>query len=370
MNQNYLLSKRLSRIKKAVALEKPDRVPVVLEYCAFAARVTNTPLHEFLLSLEKSVQTMIQAYQNIIRGADAVNYGRFSPYGLSNIWLSKVKVPGVDLAVDMSYQVVEREMMGVEDYDRIIEDGWPAFYRGFLKEKILDSVPPEFLPSNQSPVDVIQEWAKIGVPILQGGIVAPPFEFLCGGRSLNGFFMDLIDIPDKVEMAMDKMLPNISAPVCRQAEKQGYPAVWVGGWRGAPGLVSPEMWDRFFWPYFKRLVLEVVEFGLIPILHLDSNWNRELTRFRELPGRKVIMALDGHTDIFKAKEILGDHMCLMGDVPATMLSFDDPETVYEYSSRLIRELGPEGFILQSGCDIPENGRLENVQAMVSAALDA
>jgi uroporphyrinogen-III decarboxylase len=30
-------------------------------------------------------------------------------------------------------------------------------------------------------------------------------------------------------------------------------------------------------------------------------------------------------------------------------------------------LGPEGFILQSGCDIPNNARLENVQAMVAAA---
>jgi uroporphyrinogen-III decarboxylase len=57
----------------------------------------------------------------------------------------------------------------------------------------------------------------------------------------------------------------------------------------------------------------------------------------------------------------------MGDVPATMLAFKDPDTVFEYSSRLIREIGPEGFILQSGCDIPENAKLENVQAMVAAA---
>jgi len=32
-------------------------------------------------------------------------------------------------------------------------------------------------------------------------------------------------------------------------------------------------------------------------------------------------------------------------------------------------LGPEGFILQSDCDIPENARLEDVRAMVAAALD-
>ena len=79
------------------------------------------------------------------------------------------------------------------------------------------------------------------------------------------------------------------------------------------------------------------------------------------------MALDGETDIFAAKEILGDHLCIMGDVPASMLYLGDPDTVYQYCSHLIQELGPEGFVLQSGCDIPANAKLENVQAMVAAA---
>ena len=77
---------------------------------------------------------------------------------------------------------------------------------------------------------------------------------------------------------------------------------------------------------------------------------------------------DGDTDIFRAKEVLGDHMCLMGDVPASMLFYKSSEDVYKYCFRLIRELGPTGFILQSGCDIPANAKLENVQAMVAAAV--
>jgi uroporphyrinogen-III decarboxylase len=60
-------------------------------------------------------------------------------------------------------------------------------------------------------------------------------------------------------------------------------------------------------------------------------------------------------------------MCLMGDVSASMLYLEEPEDVYDYSAKLIRELGPEGFILHSGCDIPANAKLENVRAMVAAA---
>jgi uroporphyrinogen-III decarboxylase len=126
------------------------------------------------------------------------------------------------------------------------------------------------------------------------------------------------------------------------------------------------MWNRFVWPYLNRLIHEVTASGLVALLHLDSNWTRELKRFRELPKGRCIVALDGETDIFKAKSVLGDHLCIMGDVPASMLYLETPETVRTYCRKLIREIGPDGFILQSGCDIPANARLENVQAMVAA----
>ena len=60
----------------------------------------------------------------------------------------------------------------------------------------------------------------------------------------------------------------------------------------------------------------------------------------------------------------------MGDVPAAMLAFDTPDNVYNYCNKLIREIGPEGFILHSGCDIPTNAKIENVQVMVQSALES
>ena len=81
------------------------------------------------------------------------------------------------------------------------------------------------------------------------------------------------------------------------------------------------------------------------------------------------MALDGETDIAAARKVLDGHICVMDDVPATMLFLAEPEEVYRYSRKLIGELGPGGFILQSGCDIPADAKLENVQAMVRAAIE-
>jgi hypothetical protein len=46
------------------------------------------------------------------------------------------------------------------------------------------------------------------------------------------------------------------------------------------------------------------------------------------------------TGIFKLKKALDGHMCIKGDVPPQLLSVGNPDQVYEYSTRLIREIGP------------------------------
>lgn len=366
MINDDLYNERWDRIHKAVALEEPDRLPVVLQYSGFAAWITNTPMAEFLRSPLKNLETMIAAF-HLCGPADAINYGSFWPYGLCYDFMSKVRVPGVDLPDNAMWQVVETELMTRDDYDRILEKGWPQFFNQFMQGSIFNDVPPDFLPPRRLRVDVRADWKKKGIPVLSGGDVTTPIELLCGARSLVAFMDDLIEIPAKIEKVMQAIVPHLARRAVNRALKQGFPIVWIGGWRAAPFMYSPEMWNRFVWPYFTRIVQEVVEAELIALLHLDSDWTRELERFKELPAKKCIMALDGETDIFKAKEILRDHMCLMGDVPAAMLFLETPDVISDYCTRLIDQLGPTGFILQSGCDIPANAKLENVQAMIAAA---
>jgi hypothetical protein len=366
MNTEKQYQERLNRILKAVALETPDRVPVVLEYSGFAAYATQTPMAKFLKSPDRNLATMIEAFQ-LIGGGDAINYGAFWPYGLCYDYMAKVRVPGVDLPPDDMWQVVETHVLQRADYDRVLEIGWPDFFETFMQEKILNDVPAEYLPPDRKSPDAQKAWRSVGMPVLTGGDITTPFELLCGARSLTEFAVDLVEIPDKVEAVMNSIAPHLARDTVHRASNKGYPLVWVGGWQTAPCMLSPAMWNRFVWPYFRQIVDEVVDGGLIALLHLDANWTRELERFKELPGGRCILALDGETDIFKAKQVLGDHLCIMGDVPASLLYLGQPQEIHDYCTRLIRELGPNGFILQSGCDIPANARLESVQAMVAAA---
>ena len=80
MQTDDLYNTRLERILKSVALETPDRVPVVLEYSGFAAYVTGTPMADFLRSAVTNLEAMIQAFDAVGDG-DAINYGSFWPPG-------------------------------------------------------------------------------------------------------------------------------------------------------------------------------------------------------------------------------------------------------------------------------------------------
>lgn len=110
----------------------------------------------------------------------------------------------------------------------------------------------------------------------------------------------------------------------------------------------------------------VIEEGAIANLHIDGNWERDLEYFKALPRGKCVFETDSCTDIYKIKEVLGNHMCIKGDVPAGLLTLGTPDKVYEYCTKLINDMGT-GFILSSGCTVPPNAKVENVKAMISAA---
>ena len=82
-----------------------------------------------------------------------------------------------------------------------------------------------------------------------------------------------------------------------------------------------------------------------------------------MPKGKVIYWFE-RTDIFKAKEILGDTVCIRGNVPASLLITGSPQKVGDYCKKLIDIVGRDGgFLLDGAFGIPDEAKPENVAAM-------
>lgn len=366
-----LYDERLDRIRAAVALEPVDKIPFINAGSAFNAAMEGVELADFLADLELQCTTSINASTKM--GVDAVQTAVFGARSLSVLWFSKVKVPGEELDRNELWQVDELELIEQEDYDKILDMGYAAWRADFIERTfgpmsyLLGDV-PAYRPT------AVQRFKEAGLPIVLGGTVCSPFETLCGGRTLINFLTeDLLEIPEKLEAVFAEVHETTmheTEDKLKNAKGDAKPiGMWVGGWRGTPSTLGPEAFKKWSWPYMRDYVELLNNYGVIPIMHLDSNWDAGFETIKELPKGSAIVALDGQSDIFKAKEAFGDHLCIMGDVNATMLSFGTPQDVYDYAAKLCREIGPTGYILASGCDIPFNAKPENVLMMDKAVKD-
>ena len=365
---------RWNRTLQAVHMEKVDKIP--FSYCgsAYVAKREGLTIAEFVSDYPKAIDAAVQFCKDL-PGIDTLHTPIMNPDALKTLWLSEVKVPGRDLPEDELWQIHEYKRMELEDYEKILKIGYGPWLAEYM-QKLGDPGPSLAAFGQAMPVAIGRLASEAQVPVINaGGNCGGPIEGFCGARTLMEFFLDLVEEPELVKAAMDKafefLFANYVATLdALPAAARAVTGAWVGGWRAAPYMLSHDTFMEFCWPYLEKLVMATLERGVLPILHFDSNWDSELETIATLPPRSCILMLDGATDPRKAREILGDRMCLMGDVPSQMLAYSTPNEVYEYTTKLIDDVGHDtGLIVSSGCDCPLNAKDENVDAMIQATID-
>jgi len=359
-----LFLERMTRLQTAVACGTPDRVPLSLVMDTFACNVMGVSYYDFATDPDVAARTMLGALEKL-GDVDSLQFATYQPAVLGLLWLSPMKLPGRDLPADSLWQMDEQVRVQREDYDAILEMGWSPWFGQYIG-KYLGEAAAAGQRLMEAGTRWVPEYVKRGYVIFSPMTVDHPYEHLCGGRTVKEFTLDLFQIPDKVQAVMDVIMAEKREQTRQVVRAVGPIGYWVGGWRTAPEFLSPRLWNRFVWPYMKELVDIVAEEGGTPVLHYDANWDREIERLKDLPARRCVLALDGKTDIFRAKKILAGHMCLLGDVPPALLTLGGVAEVRAYCDRLLAEVGPDGFIMAMGCAIPPDAKFENVKAMVDS----
>jgi uroporphyrinogen-III decarboxylase len=185
---------------------------------------------------------------------------------------------------------------------------------------------------------------------------------------MKGTMLDMYRHSDQLLAACDRLLQwRISRALPADPKKRGNPKrLFLALHRGAQGFMSKKQFEKFYWPGLKKAMMKSIELGFVPMPFCEGAYGDRLEYFLELPKGKVVAHFD-LTDMFKAKEVLKDHVCIMGNVPSSLLQVGSTHDVDEYCKKLIQVCGKGGgFILTNGSSIDE-AKPENIRAMVEAA---
>ncbi len=410
---DQLREERAKRINDAVELRVPDRVPVAAYPGVFSARYAGLPIstmyYDHSAYLEACLTTAIDFEPDTGASMVLLNSGLI----MELLDVKHQRWPGGTLPPDTPYQFVEGEYMKAEEYDIFLNDPSDFIFRYYLPRifgtlQPLTKLPPfrDFVDSGrgftailslllnsefkelfekliqvahiqQKLVQEINEFSNVmtylGFPSqygvgFGGGVGQVPFDVISDNlRGMRGAMLDMYRCPDKLLAACDKIFEwRVAQAVPVQPDEKGYrKRAGQALHRGSDGFMSLEQFEKFYWPGLKKAILTNIELGFISTPFFEGVWDDRLEYLLELPRGKVVFHCE-RTDVFRAKEILGNHICIQGGVPPTLLQAGSPQDVDEYCKKLIQVVGKNGgFILGPGSAI-DYAKPENIKAMIDS----
>ncbi len=356
----------IERVECAMNLEKPDRVPIWPDVTtASAANILGEKIWEIAHQGYDAQQDVELRLFDEFGGWDAVNPALTDE--VFTLGGNKVIKPTKD---SPETQFIEGEYTKYEDYEIIAEIGWMEFVKKHLISRVSgikneDEYNVKFDEIINGTLRGISEYQKRGAFVLYTQPNNHPFFTLSLARSMIKFSEDLFYRPEMVERALVKMTDEFIEFGIMLCQLGGIKVMKVIEERAGGSVYPLRIFDKFWWPYTQTIVESFHSEGIFLTFHLDTCWDKNLPYFKQLPRKCAMVELDGTTDIFAAKDILRDHMCIASDIHPALMSLGKPEEIAAYCKKLIDEIGGDGgHILSTACGLPAAARKENFRAMI------
>ncbi|MCL1848318.1 MAG: hypothetical protein FWF83_01395 [Clostridiales bacterium] len=245
-------------------------------------------------------------------------------------------------------------LISTPEYRAMIEDLWKidAFYKELqVKERA-----------------ATKEIEELGFPMLRGGGGGGvPFDFY--SDFLRGTILsltDLYDRPEDVQRYIDESieitLANIKATKGMDEGKHVFMALH----KAMDGWMNDEYYRRYYWDHLQKIILAIVDAGRIPYVYTEGKYNTRLDCLTEVPPGKVFYHFED-VDMAVAKKKLGGIACISGGFPAAILDWGTTTMVREEVKKIFDACAPGGgFIFETSCGMG-NCKRENVEAMFDEA---
>ena len=392
-----LYEERVKRVEDAIRLKIPDRVPVTFSLGYFPAKYTGITCADAFYNPRKwkeaSKKTVIDFEPDTCLAT-----GPDSGGALEALDFKQMVWPGHGTSINHTHQFVEGEYMKADEYEAFLEDPTGFIIRNYLPrtcgnlesfqrlphlsillfsptallgmpgyERAIESLSKarkEVLKRNAEIGSLGEELKQLGFPTFSQAATFTPFDVVSDRlRGMRGSMLDMFRQPDSLIKACEKLLPILLGMAVGTAKMSGNPRVFIPLHRGAEGFMSLKQFETFYWPTLKRLLLGLIDAGLTPCPFFEGDYTSRLNYLLELPRGRVLGYFDT-SDIIRVKEILGNHMCIMGNVPCSLLQTGSPENVKDYCKELIDVVGKGGGFIMAPRSAIDEVKPENLKAMI------
>ena len=325
----------------AIALQKPDRVPVSPWAPGWAVKLIGRPWKEHNNDPQVHAECQLAALEICQLDAAIVNIG----------------IPVVPSSLGAPYDEPENDVPKVSGHILHSLDD--------LKElKIPDPEKDSKLMATMlGAIRILKRELKGEVPIYCAS--SSPWQVAGNLRGLQDWFVDTIMNPELI----DKTLEFTGEVVSIWAEAMfdaGADIMLMGDSLATGDLISVDDFKRWAQPYEKMVIDRVHKAGGKVLLHICG---RSSDRWEPMVETGAdLIDLDSPVDMGDAKDQIGDRVCIKGNVDTTLLVRGTSEDVDRVSKELIERCAPGGgFILSAGCEVGRDSPVENIQALADAA---
>lgn len=352
------------RFDTVVRLGTPDRVPLSLMLYYYAPIHAGVKMSRYMMDPSVYKEVMHRLWNDIGPWDIYYNINPYSRLMYNYVMMMRELWPGIELEENSMAKIDEIQYMEPEDYDMVMSLS-PRFADMFFRLRMLPRFSQEAKGKSLAGMlgtmlyGAVRQtlfwrsdfawWRDQGAVVQIGYQAEMPFDTFSQARNVINFSTDLFKRPGKIGSAALHLSRSFADMAILFARLVGVPTVQCYCHRTSNSFISPQQFADLAFPSMEIIVNRIIEAGMTPILHCDGDWLKNLKTLRRLPAGKAVIQLDGLTDIFAAKQEIGDHMCIFGDVPAAKLVTGSPAEVEEYCHRLIEEVGRGGgFILAGG----------------------
>lgn len=328
------------RTMGALKGDKIDRVPVIPLIIQHSLKISGIPHSIYSSNPEKMAESQIVTAK--LYNYDGIHLTTDNSI-LAEAWGCRLHLP-----YDEPPQIIQRILGNTKDLTKLLK---------------VD-------PRKSARIPVILNATKIAREelreeyFIKTNIDSGPFSLASAVRGEQQFLLDLYDdeqfVMDLLEICTDTLIKY-----GKEAAEAGAHGLTFGD--STSGLIGRELYEKYAFPFVKHAITELKKNGIPVFLHICGDANHILDLMVETGADSL--EVDTQVSFEQAKKIVGDRVCLTGNVaPVETLLQGTPEKVYQESIKCIKDIGPQGrLILSSGCEVPRDTPEENIQAMLCAA---